>query len=698
MEYQGHTLDEFQVRAVQAIDRGESVLVSAPTGAGKTLIAEYALEKCLNEGKRVIYTAPIKALSNQKYRDFTGTYGERIGLVTGDVVINQHAQVLIMTTEILRNTIFDDPERLSDVAFVIFDEIHFMDDRERGTVWEESIIFAPEHIQIIGLSATVANLTSFAAWIRKTRKAKLEVIIETNRPVPLKHLLVLNGHGIGNLKDLKRLEDETTTPVGPRPAGWHRATEPEHPTRDSARWGPHSWRRLLMDNIQHDNRLPVIWFIFNRRECEERANDMAHRELLNGSEKEIILRLFDEWAGKYGVEGDKAVAEMRRLVARGIAFHHAGLLPTLKDIVERIFTAGLIKLIFTTETFALGINMPARTVVFDALTKFDGIRRGPLMAGFSCPGAGRAARRGMDEVGFVYSNVEYPYARFNAVNRTIDGEIEPIHSQFNLSYATLLNLWQQIGKNIFKACDNSFANFGAPEIVAPPPQSIRSSRRKRRGKHGPHSQPPPIHTGGSYRGMVEQVRRRLALLERMGYTKDRELTPKGIFAKQIYGYEIQVAEFIEAGILSRLTEDQLNVLFNAIVFEARKGDWFRPLAKELMRPWKFKALDLVEKTRNLEGEFGITTPTKEMDYRMASCIWAWSRGCPFADLEAHTSLSDGDMVRYMRLGVQLQRQTVRALMDYPHFANDPYLAEKLKTAAAKVSRDVVDAEKQLRQG
>ena len=184
----------------------------------------------------------------------------------------------------------------------------------------------------------------------------------------------------------------------------------------------------------------------------------------------------------------------------------------------------------------------------------------------------------------------------------------------------------------------------------------------------------------------------------MGYTKDRELTPKGIFAKQIYGYEIQVAEFIEAGILSRLTEDQLNVLFNAIVFEARKGDWFRPLAKELMRPWKFKALDLVEKTRNLEGEFGITTPTKEMDYRMASCIWAWSRGCPFADLEAHTSLSDGDMVRYMRLGVQLQRQTVRALMDYPHFANDPYLAEKLKTAAAKVSRDVVDAEKQLRQG
>ncbi len=698
MEYQGHTLDDFQVRAIQAIDRGESVLVSAPTGAGKTLIAEYALEKCLNEGKRVIYTAPIKALSNQKYRDFTGTYGERIGLVTGDVVINQHAQVLIMTTEILRNTIFDDPERLSDVQFVIFDEIHFMDDRERGTVWEESIIFAPEHIRIVGLSATVANLNEFAAWIRKTRKAKLEVIVEPSRPVPLKHLLVLHGHGIGNLKDLKRLEEESGGTSGGRPPPWHRATEQDTSMRESNKWGPHTWRRLLMDQIQAQSQLPVIWFIFNRRECEERAGEMARREFLNASEKEIILRLFDEWARKYGVEADKAVAEMRVLVARGIAFHHAGLLPTLKDIVERIFTAGLIKLIFTTETFALGINMPARTVVFDALTKFDGIRRGPLMAREYMQMAGRAGRRGMDDVGFVYSNAEWPYTKFSAVNRTIDGAIEPIHSQFNLSYATLLNLWQHLGKNIFKACDNSFANFGAPEPVPPPAASIRSSRRRHRKPKGGHAAPPPFPTGGSYRGMVEQVRRRLALLERLGYTKDRELTPKGIFAKQIYGYEIQVAEFIEAGIMSRLSEDQLNVLFNAIVFEARKGDWFRPLAKEVQRPWKFKSLDIVEKTRNLEREFGILTQTKEMDFRMASSIWAWSRGCPFLELEAHTSLSDGDMVRYMRLGVQLQRQTVRALTDYPHFANDPYLAEKLKTAAARVSRDVVDAEKQLRQG
>jgi superfamily II RNA helicase len=669
------------------------VLVSAPTGAGKTLIAEYALEKSLNEGHRIIYTAPIKALSNQKFRDFTSTYGERIGLVTGDVVINQHAPVLIMTTEIFRNTIFDDPERLHDVRFVIFDEIHFMDDRERGTVWEESLIFAPEHIRFVGLSATVANLEDYAAWIRAIRKSKLEVIVEPSRPVPLKHLLVIHGHGIGNLKDLKRFDEDAGTPAGGHSPHWHRATEHE-PPRESSRWGPHNWRRLLLDHLQAENRLPVIWFIFNRRECEERAQEAVHRDLLNASEREIVARLFDEWATKYGVEGDKAVVEMRRLIVKGIGFHHAGLLPTLKDIVERVFTAGLLKLIYTTETFALGINMPARTVVFDTLTKFDGIRRAPLMAREYMQMAGRAGRRGMDEVGYVYSNVDWPHARFASVDRTIEGTIEPIRSQFNLSYATLLNLWSHLGRNIYKAVENSFANFG--KHPDPPAASPRAQRRRRR--RGRRQAPLPIPSGGHFKGMVEQVKRRLALMERLGYTKDRELTPKGHFARLIYGYEIHVTELIAAGVLSRLSEVQLNVVFAAITFEARKGDWFRPLAKDQLRPYKFKSLDLIDKVRALEREFGVTSPTKELDFRMASVVWAWSHGTPFEELEAHSSLSDGDAVRYLRLAIQLMRQTVRALHEYPHFANDPFLGERLKAATARMNRDVVDAEKQLRQG
>jgi superfamily II RNA helicase len=694
VEYQGHVLDDFQVRAIQAIDRAESVLVSAPTGAGKTLIAEYALEKCLNEGKRIIYTAPIKALSNQKYRDFTGTYGERIGIVTGDVVINQHAQAVIMTTEIFRNTVFDDPERLADVQFVIFDEIHFMDDRERGTVWEESIIFAPPHIRFIGLSATVSNISEFAAWIRDVRKSKLEVILESGRPVPLRHLLMIHGHGLGNLKDLKRYDEEAVAPLGERSRGYHRATEPAEDRGDSRRIGPHSWRRVLMDHIQQEHQLPVMWFIFNRRECAERAQENVHRELLSPSEREIIGRLYDEWARKYGVEGDRAVAEMRKLVVRGIAFHHAGLLPTLKEIVERIFTAGLIKLIFTTETFALGINMPARTVVFDSITKYDGIRRDFLMAREYMQMAGRAGRRGMDEVGYVYSNVEWPYHRFPSVNRVIDGVIEPIRSQFNLGYATLLNLWARLGKRIYEACDRSFANWNAPP--APPPPAMDVRRRRRRRNRQPQ-QAPLTHAVG-YRGMVEQVRRRLALLERLGYTQDRELTPKGQFARQIYGYEMHVTEFLQAGILSRLNEDQLNVLFTAIVFEARKGDFFKPISKDLVRPWKFKGLQIIEEVRKIEREFGLTMLTKDLDFRMSSAAFAWSRGCDFEDFENYTTLSDGDLVRYLRIAIQLEKQTMRALADYPHFVNDPFLGEKLKQAAARMNRDVVDAEKLLRQG
>ena len=186
---QGVKLDRFQEEAIEAINRDASVIVTAPTGAGKTVIAEYAVEKCIKESHRVIYTAPIKALSNQKYRDFYAEYGDKIGIVTGDVVLNPYAQVLLMTTEIFRNTIFDDIERLQDVSYVIFDEIHYINDIERGTVWEESIIFAPQHIKFVCLSATIPNINTFAEWMQSVRDIDIETVEELNRPVPLEHHL-----------------------------------------------------------------------------------------------------------------------------------------------------------------------------------------------------------------------------------------------------------------------------------------------------------------------------------------------------------------------------------------------------------------------------------------------------------------------------------------------------------------------------
>ena len=207
MLYKGLQLDPFQEEAIHAIDRNHSVLVTAPTGAGKTVLAEYAIEKCVEMGRRVIYTAPIKALSNQKYRDFYQVYGDQVGIVTGDVVLNQFAPVLLMTTEIFRNTIFDDITRLDDVEYVIFDEIHYINDIERGTVWEESIIFAPQNIKFVCLSATIPNINEFAEWMRSVREVEIDVIEELERPVPLEHHLYLEGYGVGNLEHLQRIQE-----------------------------------------------------------------------------------------------------------------------------------------------------------------------------------------------------------------------------------------------------------------------------------------------------------------------------------------------------------------------------------------------------------------------------------------------------------------------------------------------------------
>jgi superfamily II RNA helicase len=232
MFYKQYKLDRFQEEAIRSLDQNNSVIVAAPTGAGKTLIAEYAVEKHIQTGRQIIYTAPIKALSNQKYRDFTHDYGDKIGLITGDVVINPEAPVLIMTTEIFRNTIFDDINRLNDIQYVIFDEIHFIDDIERGTVWEESIIFAPQHIKFICLSATIPNLREFAAWMRSVRHSKIDVVSETERPVPLEHRFFIKGYGLGWLDEFKEIKtaslsrSKNGTDKSPEGRNWKReATE-----------------------------------------------------------------------------------------------------------------------------------------------------------------------------------------------------------------------------------------------------------------------------------------------------------------------------------------------------------------------------------------------------------------------------------------------------------------------------------------
>lgn len=645
--------------------------MSAPTGAGKTLIAEYALEKAVAEGRRIIYTAPIKALSNQKFRDFSAQYGDRIGIVTGDVTLNPDASAVIMTTEIFRNTIFDDPERLADVGYVIFDEVHFLDDPERGTVWEESIIFAPEHIRILALSATVPNLERFAGWIRETRSGRLAVIAEMGRPVPLRHQLFIQGFGIGMLKDLRRLDEEIKQGKHRRWETWNDLLRRDRVQEDLlTERGQFQWRTHLLDHLHAQDQFPCLYFIFNRRECEARAAESKERELLQPEERRRVEALFAELCERFDVKGEPSVRTLHDLACRGIAYHHAGMLPTHKEIVERLFTSGLIKLLFATETFALGINMPARTVVFDTLHKFDGVKRSYLKAREYQQMAGRAGRRGIDEVGFVYSNVEWPFARFESVENVIAGDNEEIRSQFSLGYATLLGLWRRLGKDLYEACERSFSNY--------------EHRQRGRGRGR--------QEGSGYADMVDQVRRRLALLRDLKYIDGPDLTERGDLAAQIYGWELQVTELFAAGLFDRLSEDQLNVVMASLVFEAKKSCIYRRLERDVLGSVKGKVYRLVDGIRTREKMLGVRVLTREADFKLSAAVWAWSRGEDFADLDRYTSASDGDLVRTFRQIAQLERQLLRALPAHDR------LAQKLKHAVERISRDEVDAERLLRWG
>ena len=454
MLYKGLQLDRFQEKAIAAINRDTSVIVTAPTGAGKTVIAEYAVEKCLKENHRVIYTAPIKALSNQKYRDFYAEYGEKIGIVTGDVVLNPYAQVLLMTTEIFRNTIFDDTERLQDVSYVIFDEIHYINDIERGTVWEESLIFAPQHIKFVCLSATIPNINPFTEWMQSVRDIDIEIVEELNRPVPLEHYLYFKDYGIGGVEHISALRNRA------QHDGRKQKSDPSDDKTPRAL--PSGFTETsLIPHLRREKQLPCLYFCFSRRGCEENAMSLvfgSQLQLLDKGQTTEILKQFDEICLQFDIVEEKKIAEFRRLVSCGIAYHHAGMLPTLKEVVERLFTSGLIQLLFTTETFAVGINMPACSVVFDSLEKFDGIGFRHLKAAEYHQMSGRAGRRGIDTIGYVYAQIIPSYADSNEIQGVVSDKIEPIESQFNLSYSSILNLYQKYGDDIYDVYTMSLSN------------------------------------------------------------------------------------------------------------------------------------------------------------------------------------------------------------------------------------------------
>ncbi|KZT25605.1 antiviral helicase [Neolentinus lepideus HHB14362 ss-1] len=449
------TLDPFQQVSVHAIQRNESVLVSAHTSAGKTVVAEYAIAHCLQKKQRVIYTSPIKALSNQKYREMLAEFGD-VGLMTGDVTINPSATCLVMTTEILRSMLYRGSEIMREVAWVIFDEIHYMRDKERGVVWEETIILLPHTVRYVFLSATIPNAMQFAEWICKSHEQPCHVVYTDFRPTPLQHYLFpAGGEGIYLVLNEKGefREDNFTKAMGMLQE--KQGEDPADPKSGKGRKGktkkggekkgPSDIQKIVK-MIMQKNYNPVIIFAFSKRECEALALTMSKFEFNSADEQDLVSNIFDSAIQNLSVDDRQLpqIANLLPLLKRGIGIHHGGLLPILKEVIEILFQEGLIRALFATETFSIGLNMPAKTVVFTAARKFDGTEFRNLSSGEYIQMSGRAGRRGLDDRGVVIMMCDEKLEPQGAM-QMIKGEADRLDSAFHLGYNMVLNLMKVEG-------------------------------------------------------------------------------------------------------------------------------------------------------------------------------------------------------------------------------------------------------------
>ncbi|KAI9721090.1 MAG: hypothetical protein M1812_002571 [Candelaria pacifica] len=522
-------LDTFQKEAVYHLENGDSVFVAAHTSAGKTVVAEYAIALAAKHMTKAVYTSPIKALSNQKFRDFRTEFDD-VGILTGDVQINPEASCLIMTTEILRSMLYRGADIIRDVEYVIFDEVHYVNDLERGVVWEEVIIMLPEHVTLILLSATVPNTYEFASWVGRTKKKDIYVISTPKRPVPLEHYLWANKgmHKIvdadkkfiekgwkdandvlsGRDKIKAAAADETAANQrgggggrgqnqrgrGQRGGQQQQRGRGQHArgTGNIARTGRGGGRTTaaqdrniwvhLVQHLKREDLLPACIFVFSKKRCEENADALSNLDYCTAVEKSAIHMIIEKSIARLKPE-DRILPQIRRLrelLSRGIAVHHGGLLPIVKEMVEILFAKTLVKVLFATETFAMGLNLPTRTVVFSGFRKHDGRSFRDLLPGEYTQMAGRAGRRGLDPVGSVIivapgSDEAPPVA---TLRQMILGIPTKLRSQFRLTYNMILNLLRVEALKIEEMIKRSFSENATQALLPEQEKQVKASEVK----------------------------------------------------------------------------------------------------------------------------------------------------------------------------------------------------------------------------
>jgi len=681
MKYKSFILDPFQEQAFNSLTSGKSVVVSAATGTGKTLIADFIINRIIKDWKRenqtqfyhdsndknqgsnhqrifgpqIVYTAPLKALSNQKYREFTTEYGlESVGILTGDVQINATAPLLIMTTEIYRNMLISGDNLLDNLEYTIFDEVHYLSDFERGTIWEEAIIFSPDHVKFLCLSATIPNATEFANWIRSIKGHSLEVINWTTRAVPLKHMLFDKELGLTNYRSMKSaiIKDERTD-MGDfdpkylrklkkkRPKQW-RDIMRKRKKRSGRPVPPHHFD--LISELHEKKMLPALIFSFSRKDCQNKARELANNFDFSTAEvKAVANELFKEQI-EPELHELESVQLVHRAVLQGVGVHHAGLLPGLKIIVEKMFSLGLLKVLYATETFALGVNMPARSVGFINFRKYDGFRNRFLYNNeyFQC--AGRAGRRGIDEIGYVITMMPRMQSDLVEYNNMTSDELEPIISQFTLSYNTVINLVK---------------NHPPKEREEILKSSFDYYIRKKNKKH---------------MWVMRRFNQFLKILNNLGYIMNEQVTKKGEFASKIYTHELAVTELFETGLYQNLDNIGLAILLTTIMYEERRNDHFK---FDQESNYYERIVSEISINPLVADDINYTNLT-----RMCLFVRLWYEGLGFTELLDVCNLEEGDVIHIFRNTLDLARQ-VR------HATKNQDIINRMKDIIESIDRDVV---------
>src|SRR6266700_2171641 len=731
--------DSFQVEAITELAQGQSVVVAAPTGTGKTLVAEFAIWLAQQRNQRVIYTTPLKALSNQKYRDLRDVYGvDTVGLVTGDIVEHSRASVVIMTTEVYRNMLLEEggerfgndtslvPSSLTDVGFIIFDELHYLSDLQRGPVWEEAIVCSPPHIQLVGLSATVSNAQDLANWISRVHRP-ISLIVHEQRAVPLEHYyfhdntlhLVQDAQG----KSIERFPDiggEARLAQLMRRRRVYTFDDDEEDKDDDELWDTSSKQRggtrqdamatgeaqaysgeiqekpnakakrspereapepgEVLTVLRQADLLPCLYFLPGRRVVEEAAMSAALHLFTSPEEQALIREEVGVWLEQLPKEDRnlQQVYALTELLPRGLAFHHAGLLPGLKVLVETLFARGHLRAVFATDTLALGINMPARAVVVGSLSKFDGQEMRLLTPNEYRQLTGRAGRRGIDIHGAAI--IPYsPWEPFESSFQQITGELLPVTSSFVIRYNSILNLWRPGDiKHLRRICASSLREYQRytlweqRELIRLEKLEKRAQKSKNAGKKK------GLASEGATQAMKQRRKRigayplsragaaeldgTIFALRALGYIDERdELTLRGRLLRSIFHPAgIMIVELTLGGALDELTASELAEVCSWFTYDNDRRLNNRSVLNNHLLQVRRELWRIAQHVHNIEQQANIgVSPSIIPDFHGVAL--AWSRGMSLSGLLKRIDLAEGDLLMLLNQTIDLLQQVQSAV-------------------------------------